>query len=401
MDGYIYLDNAATSFPKPEIVYSFMDNYYRKFGENPGRGGFDLCIEPGGIIEDTRKLLTDFFNGSNPNRLCFSYNCTDAFNLIINGLLKKGDHAITTTLEHNAVLRPLYHKQIYEGVNIDYIPFDEKGFVHPEDIYKKFKSNTKLVIVNHVSNVLGTVQPIGEIGKFCKENEIIFAIDASQSAGRTPIDVERQHIDIVVFTGHKSLLGPTGIGGLYVREGVKINHTRAGDTGIRSAIRTHLDDYPYRLEYGTPNIVGIAGLHAGVKWIQRKGISNIHKHEMQLTKLLQESLANVEGLTTYCQDTTDNHIGVFSFNINEMEAVNTGTMLDNDYGIACRTGLHSAPLAHNQLGTHEIQGSVRLSIGPFNTESHIQWVIKAIKQILSFKNKQIYTEKSQELVTYE
>jgi selenocysteine lyase/cysteine desulfurase len=204
-----------------------------------------------------------------------------------------------------------------------------------------------------------------------------------------------------VFTGHKSLLGPTGIGGLYVREGVKINHTRAGDTGIRSAVRTHLDDYPYRLEYGTPNIVGIAGLQAGVAWIRKKGISNIRKHEMVLTKLLQESLADINGITTYCQNTAENHIGVFSFNINGMEAINAGTVLDSDYSIACRTGLHSAPLTHNQLGTHSIQGSVRLSIGPFNTESHIQWVIKAIKQILVSQKKQIYEVKTEKCAKYE
>lgn len=381
MDKFIFLDNGATSYPKPEEVYTFMDHFYRNYGVNPGRSGYDLCMETGELVENTRKMLTEFFNGKDPNRLCFSYNSTDALNLIINGMLKEGDHAITTTIEHNSVLRPLYHLYKFNGVELDYIRFDSKGFVDPDDFPKKFKKNTKLVIVNHASNVIGTIQPIKEIGKYCREREIPFVIDTSQSVGKIPVDIEELNADVVVFTGHKSLLGPTGIGGLYVRKGIEIRHTRAGGTGVRSAIKTHLYEYPYRLEYGTLNTMGVAGLHAGLKWIEKKGLENIHEHEMKLTTMLRDGLKDVEGVSVYCQDDLKDHISIFPFNIDGFEALNTGTILDVDYNIACRTGLHCAPLVHEQLGTLKIHGAVRFGIGPFNTEEHIKIAIEAVKEI--------------------
>lgn len=387
MENLIYLDNGATSYPKPDDVYTFMDSFYRRFGVNPGRSGYDLCMETGALVDATRKMLAGFLNGSDPNRLCFSYNSTDALNLIIFGMLKQGDHAITTTIEHNSVLRPLYHQNKFNGVEVDYIPFDTNGFVDPDDIKQKIKANTRLVIVNHASNVIGTVQPVGAIGRICREYGVPFAIDASQSAGKVPIDIEQLHIDVVAFTGHKSLLGPTGIGGLYVRQGVDIRHTRAGGTGVRSADRMHLEEYPYRLEYGTGNIVGIAGLHAGLKWIEKKGIDQIHHHEMRLTRMLIDGLSEIDGVSLHCQDELVDHIGVISFNIDGMEALNTGTLLDGEYNIACRTGLHCAPLAHQQLGTAQIGGSVRIGIGPFNTEDHIKTAIEAVGEIVDFQKK--------------
>ncbi len=384
MSKLIFLDNGATSFPKPEEVYTYMDHFYRNFGVNPGRSGYDLCIEAGAVVEDTRNMLTKFFNGTDPNRLCFSYNSTDALNLIIFGMLRPGDHAVTTTIEHNSVLRPLYHLS-REGVDVDYVPFDGAGFVDPSEIRKRFRSNTRLVIVNHASNVVGTVQPIREIGQHCREAGIPFAIDASQSAGKVPINMEDQFLDVVAFTGHKSLLGPTGIGGLYVREGVEIRHTRAGGTGVRSALRSHLDEYPYRLEYGTPNVVGIAGLHAGLKWVLAKGLDAIHEHEMKLTRMLRDGLRAIPGVTLYCQEDFANHISVLAFNVDGMDAADVGTMLDVDYDIACRTGLHCAPRVHEQLGTDKIRGAVRFGIGPFNIEEHIQVAVKAVSEIVSFK----------------
>jgi len=344
MENLIYLDNGATSYPKPNEVYRFMDSFYRGFGVNPGRSGYDLCMETGALVDKTRKMLTDFFNGNDPNRLCFSYNSTDALNLIIFGILKQGDHAITTTLEHNSVLRPLYHQNKLNGVEVDHIPFSTSGFVDPDEIRKKIKSNTRLVIVNHVSNVIGTVQPVRAIGRICHETGVPFAIDASQSAGKLPIDIEQDNIDILAFTGHKSLLGPTGIGGLYVREGIDIRHTRAGGTGVRSADRMHLEEYPYRLEYGTGNILGIAGLHAGLQWIKARGMENIHDHEMRLARLFRDGLNEIDGVSLHCLDDLSDHISVISFNIDDMEALNTGTLLDGEYNIACRTGLHCAPL---------------------------------------------------------
>jgi len=387
MDELIYLDNGATSYPKPEEVYVFMDQFYRKFGVNPGRSGYDLCLETGEMVESTRKMLTQYFNGMDPNRLCFSYNSTDALNLIIFGILKQGDHAITTTLEHNSVLRPLYHLYKFNGLEVDYIPLNSQGFVDPDDFLKKLKKNTRLVIVNHASNLIGTVQPIKEIGRHCRERGIPLAIDASQSAGKIPIDIEELNVDVVAFTGHKALLGPTGIGGLYVREGIEVRHTRAGGTGVRSAVRTHLEEYPYRLEYGTLNTLGVAGLNAGLKWIEKKGLKNIHDQEMKLTTMLRDGLREIKGVTLYCQDDLADHISVLTFNVNGLEAMNTGTILDVDYNIACRTGLHCAPLLHEQLGTDKIHGSVRFSIGPFNTEDEIQTAIRAVQEIATLKAK--------------
>ena len=388
MENLIYLDNGATSYPKPDEVYSFMDSFYRNFGVNPGRSGYDLCMETGALVDTTRKMLADFFNGADPNRLCFSYNSTDALNLIIFGMLKPGDHAITTTLEHNSVLRPLYHQSKFNNVAVDFIPFDSQGFIDPGEIKKRINTNTRLVIVNHASNVLGTVQPVEAVGRTCRECDVPFAIDASQSAGKVPIDIEQMHIDVVAFTGHKSLLGPTGIGGLYVRPGVDIRHTRAGGTGVRSAERMHLEEYPYRLEYGTGNVMGIAGLHAGLKWIDNRGLDQIHDHEMRLTRMLIDGLNHLDGVSLHCQDDLTDHISVVSFNIDGMEALDTGTLLDGEYNIACRTGLHCAPLVHEQLGTAKTGGSVRIGIGPFNTEDHIQTTIEAVGEIVEFrKNK--------------
>ncbi len=386
MTKLIYLDNGATSFPKPEEVYTYMDYFYRNFGVNPGRSGYDLCMEAGSVVDQTRKMLTQFFNGTDANRLCFSYNSTDALNLTIFGLLQPGDHAITTTIEHNAVLRPLYHLS-QQGVDVDYVPFDGAGFVDPAEIRKRFRPSTRLVVVNHASNVIGTIQPIAEIGRLCREAGIVFAIDASQSAGKIPIDMQAQCIDVVCFTGHKSLLGPTGIGGLYVREGIEIRHTRAGGTGVRSAERAHLSEYPWRLEYGTPNTMGIAGLNAGLKWINQRGMHAIHEHEMRLTKLLVDGLKAIPEVTIYCTESLENHISVLAFNVAGWEAGDVGTMLDCDYDIACRTGLHCAPLVHEGIGTSKVKGAVRFGIGPFNTEEHIQTAIRGVEAIAAMRRK--------------
>jgi cysteine desulfurase family protein len=383
METLIYLDNGATSFPKPEAVYTFMDEFYRHNGVSPGRSGYDLAIETGNIVENTRKTLTRYFNGTDPNRLIFSSNSTDALNLAISGVLNPGDHVITTTLEHNSVLRPLYHQSLYNNVEVEYVPFDGKGFVDPDDFASRIKSNTRLIVVNHGSNVIGTVQPIQAIGKLCKDIGATFIVDASQTAGKLPIDIEAQNIDVVAFTGHKSLMGPTGIGGLYVKENVAIKHTRAGGTGVKSAQRTHLEEYPYRLEYGTLNIVGIAGLHAALNWLFKKRIDRIHQHEMDLTRQLRDGLSQIDNVVMYCADDLTNHIGVLSFNIKGFEAVNTGTILDGDYDIACRTGLQCAPLVHEQLGTDKIHGTVRMGMGPFNTQAHVEKAIDAITEIAS------------------
>jgi len=380
----IYLDNSATTFPKPDAVYDFMCNFYRKHGVNPGRSGFDAAIETEEIIFNTRKLLTDLFNGGgDPNRLTFSYNATDSLNLILQGLAEKGDHVITTMLEHNSVLRPLYCMQQQGLIDVAYVPFDNAGYVSPDDIKKSIKPNTKFVVCTHCSNVLGTVQPLAEIGKICKEAGVLFVVDGSQGAGAANVDMVAENIDVYVFTGHKCLMGPTGIGGSYVREGVNIRHTRYGGTGVRSAYPAHLEEYPYRLEAGTLNLVGVAGLNAGVKWVLEQGIENLHSKEMILWNKLRLAVQNIDGVTTYCATGTENQNPVLNINIRGFEAADVGTMLDVDYDIACRTGLQCAPKVHERIGTIDKHGTVRLSIGAFNTAQDIDTAIEAVKDIAS------------------
>ncbi|MBT7040266.1 MAG: aminotransferase class V-fold PLP-dependent enzyme [Bacteroidetes bacterium] len=386
MSNLIYLDNSATSFPKPEAVYQFMDSFYRNHGVSPGRSGFDAAIETEEVVFGTRKMLTELFHGDgDPNRLTFSYNASDTLNMILQGLAEKGDHIISTCLEHNSVLRPLYHLEMDGTAEVDYIPFDKYGYVNPDDIKKAIKKNTKMVVVNHCSNIIGTIQPVAEIGKICKEAGVIFVVDGSQSAGAVEIDMQAMGIDVYIFTGHKCLMGPTGIGGSYVMPGVPVKGTRFGGTGVRSAVKTHLTEYPYVLECGTLNLVGVAGLNAGVKWIQEQGIENIHKQEMLLWDKLRKGVQAIGNVTTYCADSIENQNPVLSLNVGGFEAGDVGTMLDVDYDIACRTGLQCAPKVHEGIGTINMHGTVRLSIGPFNTEAHIDLAIEAIADIASIR----------------
>lgn len=381
MSKLIYLDNSATSFPKPEVVYEFMDHFYRNHGVSPGRSGFDAAIETEEIINEARKLLAGLFNGDDPNRLTFSYNASDSLNMIIMGLAEKGDHVVTTMLEHNSVLRPLHHLELQKIIDVTHVPFDKNGYVDPGDIKKSIRKNTKMVVVNHSSNVIGTVQPIAEIGKICKEAGVYFIVDASQSAGAIPIDMKTMGIDALVFTGHKCLMGPTGIGGSYIMENVPVKGTRFGGTGVRSAQKTHLTEFPYRMECGTLNTIGVAGLYAGTKWVLEQGIEKLHAQEMNLWNRLKNGVKEIENITLYCANGNNIRNAVLSLNIARFDSGDVGTMLDVDYDIACRTGLQCAPLVHEGIGTKDIHGTVRLSIGPFNTEAHVDAAVEALKDI--------------------
>jgi cysteine desulfurase/selenocysteine lyase len=378
----IYLDNGATSFPKPEEVYVYMDDFYRRYGVNPGRSGYDLCIESGDLVEATRRLLCAFFGGTDPNRLVFGYNATDALNLAIFGLLQPGDHAVTTHVEHNSSLRPLWTLQ-QQGVDVDWVDFDGNGYIDPEVVIAKLQPRTRAVVINHGSNVIGTVQPVAPIGKVCRERGIPLVLDVSQTAGMLPLDMESLGAGVICFTGHKSLMGPMGIGGMYVHPDVELRQVRAGGTGVRSAQRHHLEEYPYRMEYGTPNLPGIAGLNAGVKWVQARGVAAIHRHEMDLWRQLRDGLRAIEGVTLYCADEVPGRerISVLSFNVAGVEAGDVGTMLDVDHGIACRTGLHCAPMVHEHLGTDKMHGSVRFGVGPFNTAEQVATAVAAVGEI--------------------
>lgn len=383
----IYLDNGATSFPKPEETYVAMDRFYRAYGVNPGRSGFDLCLEAGSLVDRTRKLLCSFFGGTDPNRLVFGYNSTDALNLAIFGLINPGDHVVTTHLEHNATLRPLWMLEHEHGVKVDWVDFEADGWVDPQKVIDRITPGTKAVVMNHGSNVIGTLQDLAPIGKVCRERGVHLVVDVSQSGGAVPVKLDEVGADVLCFTGHKSLMGPMGIGGMYVREGVEIRHTRAGGTGVKSAQRHHLDEYPYRMEYGTPNLPGIAGLNAGVTWVLGQGIEAIHAREMALWKKLRDGLRAIDGVTLYCADDAPGkqRISVLSFNVDGLEAADTGTMLDVDHDIACRTGLHCTPMVHEHLGTDRIHGAVRFGIGPFNTEAHVDKAVAAVAEIASIR----------------
>ncbi len=380
MENLIYLDNAATVYPKPKEIIDFMCQFYYEKGVNPGRSGYDLCLEAEALVAETRQLLTRLFNGNDPNRLVFTYNASDSLNIIINGLLKPGDHVITSNLEHNSVLRPIHHLSAKGIIEVDYIQFDGEGYIDPDDIKRKIRKTTSLVIINHASNVLGTVQPVGEIGRICRERGVVFAIDAAQTAGVVPIDIKEMNIDVVAFTGHKSLLGPTGIGGIYVNDGVEIAQTRSGGTGIHSAQPFHMSEYPYRLEVGTANLMGIAGLNAGQKYIAGRGQENIHQTEIRLLDLLQQSISDNKGITVHGTKSLLNRVPVLSLNIEGYEAFDAGILLDGHYNIAVRAGLHCAPKVHEQLGT-VATGSVRFGIGPLNTEDDIHHAIDALKDL--------------------
>ena len=378
-----YLDNAATAYPKPQVVYDFMCEFYKTHGVNPGRSGYDLSLEAEEMVLDTRRKLTRLFNGGDDiNRLVFTYNASDSLNMIINGMLAKGDHVITSRLEHNSVLRPLYHKESDGVIEVERIGFDRNGYVDPDDVRHRLKKNTKLVILNHGSNVIGTLQPVAEIGKICRDHGVTLALDAAQTAGCSPIDMEAMCVDVVAFTGHKSLLGPPGIGGLYVKEGVEIEPTRFGGTGVRSAEKAHLSEYPYRLECGTLNLVGVAGLNAGLSFIEKIGLQSMHGKKMELYRVLRDGLESMDGVALYCADSSSRHLPVLSCNIENMVAGDVGTILDVDYDIATRTGLQCAPLVHEDIGTSP-KGTVRFSIGSFNEEGHIRRAVEAMSDIAS------------------
>lgn len=387
MSTMIYLDNSATSFPKPDVVYNFMRDFCKTKGVNPGRTGFDAAIETEELVFTTRKMLMELFNGDgDPNRLTYSYNATDSLNIAIQGLAEKGDHVISTKLEHNSVLRPLYHLEMDGLIEVDYVTFDRHtGYIDPDAIKRAIKKNTKMVVVNHSSNVIGTIQPVAEVGKICKDAGVLLIVDGSQSAGAIPVDMQAMGIDVFVFTGHKCLMGPTGIGGSYVMENVPIKYTRYGGTGVRSAQKTHLEEFPYRLECGTLNLMGVAGLHAGVSWLQQNGLDTIHNQEMNLWEKLRKGVQQIENVTTYCAHDRENQNPVLSLNVKNFESGDVGTLLDVDYNIACRTGLQCAPGVHEVIGTDTIHGTVRLSIGPFNTEEHIDQTIQAIGEIAEMR----------------
>jgi cysteine desulfurase family protein len=387
MNDIIYLDNAATSFPKPDIVHDTVRDFYRNNGVNPGRTGCDLAINAEQMIHGTRKKYSAFFNPSlvdagvekDPNRLIFTLNATMSLNLVINGTVGPGDHIVTTLLEHNSVIRPVNHR-VQAGAEATYVEPNEDGYLDPDAILKAIKPNTKLAIINHGSNVTGVVQDLEAIGGICKEAGVQFAVDSAQTAGVLPIDMAECNISFLSFTGHKGLFGPTGTGGICVADDAEIECTVYGGTGVRSAVPYHLEEYPYRLEAGTLNLAGIAGLSAGLDWILDKGIDNIYKHEIGLFEKLQSGLSDIKGVKLWGTTSLENRCATLSMSVENYDAQDVGTILDVEYGIQTRTGLHCAPLIHEFHGSAP-RGTVRFSVGPFNTEEHIETALKAVAEI--------------------
>src|SRR5262245_54249996 len=309
----IYLDNAATSFPKPESVYEALDRFARESLANPGRAGHKMALASERALDDGRHLLNQFFHGEAPERFVFTLNCTDGLNMAFKGVLADGDHVITTDLEHNSVSRPLRALEKAGRIALTRIRSDRGGTIDPHDIRKAIAPRTRLIALTHASNVLGTIQPVAEIGRIAREKDMLFLVDAAQSAGVVPIDVQAMHIDLLALPGHKSLLGPTGTGALYVGPRVQLRAWREGGTGGDSSSEVQPSEFPYFLEGGTPNVLGVAGLSAGIKYLQEQGLDKIREHEVGLTERLWRRLDELGGYEVFGHRDGDRHVGTLSF----------------------------------------------------------------------------------------
>lgn len=375
----IYLDNAATSYPKPEAVYEAVLHHMKNFGANPGRSGHQLALEAGRGIFRTRELIAELFRIENPMQIIFTSNATEALNLAIKGVLKKGDHVITSSMEHNSVLRPIKALESI-GVENTIVGCASDGSLCPEDIKKAIKSNTKMVVLTHASNVTGTIMPIEEVGKITKEAGILFLVDGAQTAGVYDINVKEMNIDLLALPGHKGLMGPQGTGILYIREGIDVMHFKEGGTGSKSEELIQPIMLPDRYESGTPNTPGIVGLGAGVEFILKEGLDKIRNHEKQLTHYFIEELKKIDLVKIYGPKDAEKQGAVISINIGDEDSSEIAFILDKVFNIAIRSGLHCASMAHKTIKSLE-QGTVRFSIGYFNTKDDIDKAIEAIKDI--------------------
>ena len=367
----IYLDNAATTLVKPYAVINACNTWLNKYCANPGRGGHKLSLNAGNKVYECRDLIARLFNIKKPENIIFTLNTTMALNIAINGFLKQGMHVVISGMEHNSVYRPISNS----GCAFSIAEPDPTGYVSLESIKKAVKPNTKLIIITHASNVVGTVNPIKEIGELARKQGIIFLVDAAQSAGVLDIDVERDNIDMLAFAGHKMLMGPTGTGGLYVSPNVILSPIIYGGTGSVSESSEQPDFLPDRFESGTLNVVGIAGLAEGVRYVLKNTTRAIRQHEQMLTERLLQGLYNMDKITLYGGT---ERVGTVGFSMDNIDSVSVCNMLDS-MKIAARGGLHCAPLAHKSLNTQK--GLARLSVGCFNTKAHIDYTIDAIYKI--------------------
>lgn len=375
----IYLDNAATTYPKPDSVYLAMDHFHRYMGGNPGRGGNQQSIQAGSVVLETREALARFFNIKDCLNIAFTANITESLNIGLKGVLRPGDHVITSSMEHNAVARPLFTLR-QQGIEWTLVDCAADGSLDPEDIRRALKPNTRMICTLHASNLTGTIMPIREIGSIARSAGIIYMVDSAQSAGVLPIDVNIDNIDILAFTGHKGLFGPQGTGGIYINPAIKIRPFKEGGTGSFSEYLEQPDFMPDVLESGTLNTPGIAGLGAGVAFINEQGMDNIYQHEQRLLIQLIDGLQQIKGIKLYGPADPRRQTAVLAFNIEGMDCGELSSRLDYEFGIITRSGIHCAPLAHQTVGSFT-SGSCRLSPGYFNTSEDIVITLQAFEKI--------------------
>ncbi len=377
-ESLIYLDHAATTFPRqPEVMQRMLEQFLA-MGCSPGRGGYDLAQEAEAFVAGVRQRLAEFFGAPDPDRVVFTANATDGLNQAVFGLTQPGGHVVSTRLEHNALLRPLHHLEQTGRIETTLVRFNDQGFVDPADIEAALRPDTVLVAVNHASNVLGSVQPVPEIGRICADRGIPLLVDAAQSAGYIPIDMRAWQVSALAFTGHKALLGPTGIGGLVSTPDVDIAPTRFGGTGVESHNPSQPRSFPQRLEAGTLNLLGVMGLNAGLDYLKSQGMQANHRRKMDLLIRLREALEGIKRVRLYGSSSLDRHVPVLSCNLRGLHPSDAGMILDGDHAIAVRTGLHCAPLVHADLGTAPA-GTIRFSLGWNTTDQDVQRAIAAVE----------------------
>ncbi len=383
----IYFDNAATSWPKPPGVAEAMTRYLNEIGANPGRSGHRLAVEAARVVYGAREAIAMLFNAPDPLRVVFGANVTEAINLALRGLLRPGDHVITSSMEHNSVMRPLRALE-REGVQVTVVPCSPQGSLDPAAVEQAIQSNTVMIALNHASNVVGTLLPVAEVGRIARRHNVLLLVDAAQTAGAYPIDVQADAIDLLAFTGHKSLYGPMGTGGLIIGERVdveRIEPLRRGGTGSRSEREEQPEFLPDKCESGTPNAVGLAGLGASLRWVMERGVDNIRAHEVTLTQQLIHGLRAIPGVTVYGGLDANRQTATVSFNIAAIDGSivapsEVGLRLDDEYAVLCRVGLHCAPAAHKTLGTFPV-GTVRFGLGAFNTAQEVEAALDAVRQL--------------------
>ena len=374
----IYFDNAATTLRKPPCVAQAVAEALCSMG-NSGRGVHEGALSASRIIYNTRAALAQLFGAESPERIAFTANATQALNTAIKGILNPGDHVITTALEHNSVLRPLYELE-ERGLQLTILPADKAGNIRYEDFEQEIRSNTRAIVTTHGSNLTGNLLDIGRIGSIARRHGLLYIVDASQTAGVFDIDVQQMHIDILCFTGHKGLLGPQGTGGLYIRDGVEVRPLLSGGSGVQTYLRRHPQQMPTALEAGTLNGHGIAGLGAAARYILDTGMDTIRRKEQELMWALYEGVREIPGITIYGDFSTKNRCPIVSLNIRDYDSGEVSDALASEYGIATRPGAHCAPLMHKALGTVE-QGAVRFSFSHYNTEEEINITVSALREL--------------------